>query len=238
MLWDILLAIVALAVAVVGTLSDHLTDGEKGILIGLAVLTCIFASIKAIGDDHDKKFMKVALIANLVPDNSSYAKLTPEIEAAGEKRHFDDSPCHHSSDGMACFFSSKSDNSIHATVVLNRSEIAQMYANDLDKTSNDRLSKTVFDRIYKPIKGNDWDEEFVDKAGILAMAVCYSMFDRWGSDYNYDPKFGLKAECETHTGRKEAHITTEELTTLHSGPSSAVFYKLEQMFRDQYKPSM
>lgn len=132
--------------------------------------------------------MKTALISTLVPANSSYVNLVPEIEAAGQARHFDDSPCHHSADGMACFFLSKSDNSKHATVVLNRSEIAQMYANDIDKTSNDKLIKAAFDQSYEPL-ADEWDEEYVDKAGLLGMAVCYNMFDHWGSDYNYDVKF-------------------------------------------------
>ena len=90
--------------------------------------------------------------------------------------------------------------------------------------------------LFYTVGTMDWDEEFVDKAGLLGMAV-YSMSDHWGSDYNYDPSFGLKVECETHTGAKEAHITTEELATLHNGPAPEVFYRVEQMFRDQYKPS-
>jgi hypothetical protein len=232
---DIGLALAALIVAVVGTLKDDLTLRTKRILVGAAAVTCLFAIIKAVSDDHDKTFMKIALISTLVPANSSYTKLVPEIEDAGEKRLFDDSPCHHSQDGMACFFLSKSDNSKHATLVLNRSEIAQMYANEIDKTSNDTLIGAAFDQPYEP--NMDWDEEFVDKAGFLGMAVCYDMFDHWGSDYNYDPKFGLKVECEARTENTEAHITTEELTRLHNGPAPEVFYKLEQMFRDQYKLS-
>ena len=228
---DIVLALAALIVAVVGTLKDDFTLRTKRILVGAAAVTCLLAIIKAVGDDHDKKFMKIALISTLVPANSSYANLVPEIEAAGEKRLFDDSPCHHSQDGMACFFSSKSDNTKHATLVLNRSEIAQMYANEIAKTSNDTLIRAAFDQPYKPTM--DWDEEFVDKAGLLGTAVCYNMFDHWGSGYNYDPSFGLKVECESN----EAHITTEELTRLHNGPAPEVFYKLEQMFRDQYKLS-
>jgi hypothetical protein len=68
------------------------------------------------------------------------------------------------------------------------------------------------------------------------MAVCYNMFHHWGSDYNYDPSFGLKAECETSAGHKEATITTKELNRIHNGSGTQAFYTLEQMFRDQYKP--
>jgi hypothetical protein len=187
--FDIGLALAALIVAVIGTLKDDFSLRTKRILVGAAAVTCLFAIIRAVIDDHDKTFMKTALISTLVPANSSYTTLVPEIEAAGEKRLFDDSPCHHNQDGMACFFASKSDTTKHATVVLNRSEIAQMYANEIDKTSNDKLIKAAFDQSYEATTG--WDEEFVDKAGLLGMAVCYNMFDHWGSDYNYDPKFGL-----------------------------------------------
>jgi hypothetical protein len=232
---DMVLALAALVVAVVGTLKDDFSTRAKRILVGVAAATCLIAVVKAVGDDHDKAFMKTALISTLVPSNSSYVKLVPEVEAAGEKRHFGDSPCHHSSDGMVCFFSSKSDQSIHATFVVNRSEVAQMYANDIDKTSNERLIDAAFDHPYTPT--NDWDEDFANKAGMLGMAVCYNMFDHWGSDYNYDPSFGLKVECETPKGNKEAHITTEELTKLRNGTPSEAFYNLEQIFRDQYKPS-
>jgi hypothetical protein len=231
---DIVLAIAALIFAVVGTLKDDFTLRTKRILIGAAAITCLVAIIKAVMDDRDKQFMKIALISTLVPANSSYTKLVPEIEAAGKKRDLDDSPCHHSADGMACFFSSQRDTSKHETLVFNRSEIAQMYANDIDKTSNDVWIKAAFDHPYK--RTGEWDEEFADKAGLLGMAVCYNMFDHWGSDYNYDPSFGLKVECETPAGGKEAHITTEDLARLHNGRASELFYKLEQMFRDQYKP--
>src|ERR1700722_174328 len=105
---DIVLALAALVVAVVGTLKDDFSTRTKRILVGVAAATCLFPVVKAVGDDHDKEFMKTALTSTLVPTNSSFVKLIPEIEAAGEKRHFDDSPCHHSGDGMACFFSSKS----------------------------------------------------------------------------------------------------------------------------------
>jgi hypothetical protein len=233
--FDIILALAALIVAVVGTLKDDFSVRTKRILVGVAVVTCLLAIMKAVGDEHDKKFMKIALISTLVPANSSYTKIVPEIEDAGKTRHFDDSPCHHSPDGMACFFSSQNDAGRHATVVLNRSEIAQMYANEIDKTPNDKLIKAAFDGLYTPPK--DWDEEFADKAGLLGMAVCYNMFDHWGSDYNYDPSFGLKVECDTQNGNQEAHITADTLTSLHNGPGSDVFYKLELMFRDQYKPS-
>ena len=241
---DIVLALAALIVAVVGTLKDDFSLRTKRILVGVAAVTCLFAIVKAVSDDHDKTFMKTALISTLVPSNSAYTSLVPEIEAAGETRHFDDSPCHHSQDGMTCFFSSKSDNSKHATLVLNRSEIAQMYANEIDNTSNDKLIGVAFDQRYVPT--TEWDEGFVDKAGLLGTAVCYNMFDHWGPDYNYDPKFGLKVECEAHTRNEKgpvitealtAHITTEELMRLHNGPAPEVFYKLEQMFREQYKPT-
>ncbi len=234
---DIFLALAALIVAVVGTLKDDFSRRTKRILVGAAAVTCLFAIIKAVADNHDKRFMKTALISTLVPSNSSYVNLVPEIEAAGEKRLFDDSPCHHSPDGMACFFLSKSDNRKHATVVLNRSEIAQMYANEIDRTSNDTLIKVAFDQLYEQLPATGWDEEFVDKAGLLGMAVCYNMFDHWGSDYNYDPKFGLKVDCETHAGKEEVQITTKELNGLHNGLAPEAFYKLEQMFRGQYQPS-
>lgn len=236
MFLDIVLALAALTVAIVGTVKDDFTVRTKRILVGAAVFTCLFAIIKAVGDDRDKKFMKTALISTLVPANSSYTKIVPEVEAAGTKRLFDDSPCHHSPDGMVCFFSSQKDNSKHATLVLNRSEIAQMYANEIDKTSNNTLIGPAFDQLYKPIPRDGWDEEFADKGGLLGMAVCYNMFNHWGSDYNYDPSFGLKVECETPAGVKEAEITTDELNGMHDGPASEVFYKLEQIFRDQYKP--
>jgi len=92
---DIVLALAALVVAVVGTLKDDFSTRTKRILVGAAAATCLFAIVKAVGDDHDKEFMKTALISTLSPANSSYVKLVPAIEAAGKKRHFDDSPCHH-----------------------------------------------------------------------------------------------------------------------------------------------
>ena len=82
MTYDIVLAIAALIVAVVGTLKDDFSPRTKRILVGVAAITCLLGVIKAVGDDHDKKFMKIALISTLVPANSSYTKLVPGIEAA------------------------------------------------------------------------------------------------------------------------------------------------------------
>jgi hypothetical protein len=38
-----------------------------------------------VGDDHDREFIKTALISTLSPANSSYVKLVPEIEVAEKK---------------------------------------------------------------------------------------------------------------------------------------------------------
>src|SRR5271166_1393501 len=75
---DIVLALAALIVAVVGTLKDDFSLRTKRILVGAAAVTCLFAIIKAVSDDHDKTFMKTALISTLVPANSSYVNLVPE----------------------------------------------------------------------------------------------------------------------------------------------------------------
>jgi hypothetical protein len=68
---DIILTLITLTVAVIGTIKENLTKHVKQFLVGLAVIASLASIIKAVGDASDKEFMKKALTSILTPSNAS-----------------------------------------------------------------------------------------------------------------------------------------------------------------------
>jgi len=224
---DILLTIITLVVAVIGTLLKDPTRGVKIFLIGLAVLASIGSIVKALDDEADKRFMENALISTLSPPNPAYKALQADIEKAIQP-DFDQDYCFHNTDGMTCFLS-KSDNTKNATVVFNRSEVAALYANDLRRASNKTLINKGLSDQFEPAK---MDEDFEDKVGILGCAICFQATNFWG-EYTYDDK-AVRVTCKDKSNNEsQMMLTSSELATVSPQKSGELFYDLEQRFRKQ-----
>jgi hypothetical protein len=125
------------------TLKDP-TKRVKQFLIGLAVIARLASIIKAVGDASDKEFMKTALTSTVTPSNASYQRLVADLHDNDKQAGFNTEVCHHNLDGMTYFLSATTDKNKHATVVFNKFDISQLYANDIQRTSNKRLIDAAF----------------------------------------------------------------------------------------------
>ena len=228
---DILLTVITLIIAIVGVVWDKPPLKVKITLIALAVLASGATVLKISKDESDKKFFEHALTSTLAPSNSEYQRMEDEIGAFASGRHFDDGPCHHSNDGLICLFFNTKNQSAHATLVFNHDEVGKMYANNLAGKPNVLIIKDAFDKTYPRF---NWNEEFVDKVGALGLAVCFNMFEHWGDDYNYDPSFGLKVQCDSATGSQSVQFTEDQLRAMPDAKAADLFYYFEQRFREQY----
>ena len=123
-------------------------------------------------DNQEKRFLKLALTSLLVPSNSNYNLFYRDfdIQAAARGYKVDDYPCHHSPEGLTCFFTN-SYGSKHGTLVLNKADVATVYASLIGGVSNDATIKDIFNNQYTPSIKN---EEFLDKIGILGKAYAFA----------------------------------------------------------------
>jgi hypothetical protein len=228
---DILLTTITLIVAVIGTLLKDPKPRVKAFLIGLAVLASLGSVIKAMNDQADKEFMKRALTSTLTPSSSSYAKLSENVHVVVQNRGFSGHWNYfHSPDGLTCFFSSE-DGSKHGTLVFNRSEMAQMYANLIARRNNDKDVEAAFEQSYVP---KELEEEFMDKVGVLGFAVFFDMFGRYPKDSNYDDS-GIRITIEENGKSTTVGFSRDELAQFGAAKAPNLFYGLEQRFRQKYK---
>jgi hypothetical protein len=233
---DIVLTTITLIVAIVGTLIKDPKPRVQVALIGCAVLASTGSIIKSGNDESDKEFMKTALTSTLVPSTSSYEILSEDVHVVVQNRGFrGDWNYNHTpdGDGMTCFFSN-TDGTKHGTLVLNRSEIAEMYANQIAHRKNDKSVEAALEESYVP---KDLQEEFLDKAGVLGFVVFFDMFGRYPTDYNYDG-FGIRIAFEDDGKRMTAGFSRDELTQIEAAKAPDLFYVLEKGFRQKFKQAV
>src|SRR5262249_8482284 len=152
-------------------------------------------------------------------------KLCDDVDEGAKSRGFDqDTHCYHSSDGMVCLLASKDENR-HATLVFNRTEIANMYANQIRGSSNKEIVDSSFKQSFST---KDMQDEFLDKVDLLGFQVFFSMFGRFPSDYNYDDKFGVQIAVEDNGKREVVSFSPSELAEFSETRSPELFYAVEQ----------
>jgi hypothetical protein len=229
---DALLTAITLLVAIIGTLLKDPPKLVKAVLILLACLASAGSIVKASKDESDKQFMKTALTATLIPSNSSYAKLWDDVDRRAREHGFDNVTCHHNPDGMTCFLSSKSGDK-HATLVFNKSDIAEMYANQIGQKSNMSVIDKVFKQRYTPV---NLDEEFLDKIGVLGFGTFFNMYYHFPSDYNYDERFGVIITVDS--SGKSIGLTQSDISAIKEDIAPNLFYELEQKSRVKYSDAM
>src|ERR1051326_1587058 len=228
---EILLAMITLMVAVIGTLLRDPHKNVKIFLIVLAAVASIGSIVKAVNDDSDKEFMKTALMSTLKPSNSVYERLTAEVDESAKTRGFEQNAycIHYDEGGMTCFLHSATEGK-QGTLVFNKAEIAEMYANQIRRENNKKMIDAVFRQTYSP---DDLHEEFVDKIGLLGFAVFFNVYGRFPSDYNYDG-FGVRVDFEEDGKKQSVGFSPAELTAFEKNQGPAVFYAFEQTFRKKF----
>jgi hypothetical protein len=174
------LALAALFIAVYAARKDPVPR-EKNILIVVAIIVFGFSVWKAIDDESEKEFMQNMLISTIIPSNSAYVKLYDDVnEAATKIGYVVQDSCNHSDDGMICLLYKKEEahsaknNAYSATVVFDKQEVAEMYANRMRKCSNSKLVSDAIQKVYEP---KELREEFLDRVGILGFGIFFDMFN-------------------------------------------------------------
>jgi hypothetical protein len=227
---DVLLSVITLVVAIVGTVLKDPSRNIKIFLIALAVTTTVGTVIKAFGDESDKNFFKRALISTLSPSSGQYKNLEGDV-AKHFAKEYDDWGCYHTDGGMGCFLSSSADKDKHLTLVLNPEEIGEMYAKEIAKEKDDDIIQRV---CFNTIKPSEFDEDFKDRAAILGSVIFWTTFSQWPRS-NYDDTVGVKEEYRQDGQDKEISFAPAELKSIPEGDSCKVFYDVEQHIRQKYK---
>jgi hypothetical protein len=228
---DILLSLITLVVAIVGTVLKDPSKRVKIFLISLAAATTIGTVIKAIGDESDKNFFKRALISTLSPSNGQYKNLEGDVAIHFAKLGYDHWGCYHTQGGMGCYLWSETNKDKHWTLILNSEEIGKMYAKEIAGEKDDDVIQAV---CSNPMKPSEFDEDFKDRASILSSVVFWTTFGKW-INFDYDDNVGIKAEYRQNGQDREISFAPAELTSTPDGDSCTVFYNVEQRIREKYK---
>ena len=200
----------------------------------LFALAASVASIyKSMEENQDKKFLQLALTSTLVPSNSEYTRFFRDFDtqAAAQGYKADDYPCDHTPQGLTCFFVN-SDGSKRGTLVLNKADVATLYANLIHGASNGPTSEVLFKKQYTPSINN---EEFLDKVGILGFDTFYNMYYNYPGNYDYDPSFGVHVMWEEAGKPQVVQITPDGINRIPPGNGLEVFSKIERLYRERFE---
>jgi len=223
-----------LAVAIVGILWKQPSRLVQIILILFAAATSAASIYKLMGENEDKKFLQLALTSTLVPSNSDYTRFYSDFNAPAAARGFDvriDYPCHHTPEGLTCFLAN-SDASKHGTLVLNKGEVATMYANLIRGAGNGSTSEAFFKKQYTP---SVHDEEFLDKVGIVGLHTFYNMYHSFPRTYDYDDSFGVYVKWENAGKDQFVQISPDDISRIPHGSGFEVFRKIEELYRERFE---
>jgi hypothetical protein len=235
MFLDFMLIGITCAVAIIAALWHDPPLRIKVGLIILAVAASFGSGLKVIGDDHDKQFMQNALSSILVPSGATYQKFYNDLDPASVSIGYDtDGTCHHSDDGMTCFFANK-ENTKSGVVVWDRSDVAELYANLLKKKSNRPAFAQYLSKTYSP---SVEDEDFKDKVGILGMHVFYHLYDRDAQNFVYDDKFGVKVYFDNNGRNQFVQISPEDIAQMKEGQAPQVFKAVSELYASRFAEAM
>jgi hypothetical protein len=232
---EFLLIATTCAVAIVAAIWQRPPFKVQVVLIGLAIVSSGGSLLKAIEDNNDKQFMQYALIATLVPSNSTYQKFYDDLDKTVANLGYDDNyTCHHTDDGMTCFFADKA-HTKSGVLPIDKSEVAELYANVLKKKSNQQTFVRLLKTIYSP---SAEDEDFNNKVGIVGMHVFFDVYERDASKYDYDPKFGVKVSFDKDGQRRSVQISPEDISRLTKGEATNVFDAVANLYKNKFKEAM
>ena len=231
MLEDILLAVLALALAVFGTLTEKLDKKLKIGIIVIAALTAIVASAKSFKDQRDKDFTEVALVSMLTPPNLSYREFRDEISKAAAKAGFDSKvDCLHYDAGMTCELA-RPGTQTRGLLVLDRNQVAQMYKSQI---KHEGIGEFLDGAIKHQYPADVlMDDEVKNKIGILAFYEFYRVFGYYPDDYNWDDDLGIRISVNKVDHAHDVIFSPKELQVV-SKPDLEMFYDLEKMMQQKF----
>jgi hypothetical protein len=230
---DILLIVITLAVAVIGTLWRDPPRSMKISLIVLAMVASGASVFKAISDAGDKNFIKFALTSTLKPSNAQFHQLIVDVDKAMKDSHRKQGECNHGDDGMVCFLVSTESDTRRGTLVLERGDLGTLYATELDHGDTGKVINDVCARQYNP---DDLGEDFKARVALLGTAVYFDVFKKEGSESSYDDSFGVRITFEGRGKRDEVVLAPDELRAFKPDNACGLFYNVEQSFRGRFRP--
>jgi hypothetical protein len=217
---DFLLIGTTLLLGLIGTVWKDPPYRAKIALIVLLFVSGGLSVLKSIGDEHDKVFLQNLTVSGLTLPNAAYAEvfkpLNRWLRADGYDNGFN---CHHTPDGMSCVVG-PTPTKQKLVFVLNRFEVAEVYANGLRGKSNSALIGELVRKEYKP---SNLSEEFKDKLGILGVGLFYDMCSRFPTGYDFDDKFGVTITFEDGGAVKTINLSPAEIVAVPPGRNAELF---------------
>jgi len=177
--------------------------------------------------------MKLALITTLRPSNAEYTRVNKEVEPYKSDLRFEKYECSHGDDGETCFFYSPSDPTRRATLVLDSSEVARMYADEIAKEKKRTVAKEACTETYVPA---DLGEDFKAKVGILGNSVASELF-RGDATATYGDSYGVKIRYDENGEKRELIFNKDELKSLKPQDACSLFYEIENRFVSKFGES-
>jgi hypothetical protein len=229
---DLILTLVTLAAAVIGTILDKPSTKTKALLIACAVAASFGSIVKAYGDYQEKDFLRKAATSSLVPNGAVYGYMADAITSEARKKFRLGAPlCYHDADGMTCFFRSRTNPAKRATVVFDRADVSDLYADYIQDHAYGNDIDRIFTRSYNPAA---LTEAFEEDAAILGAAILYRGLHLWPS-YSYDDEGGSGLRLFYSAPHTEAAVafTRGELAQIKEGPAAEVFFEVDEKIRQK-----
>ena len=104
-------------------------------------------------------------------------------------------------------------------MVLNKDDVATLYANQIRGMSNGQTAETFFKKQYTPSIN---DEEFLDKAGIVGVMTFYDTYHTFPGNYDYDPSFGAHVMWNIDGKQRVAQISPDDISRIPPGDGLGV----------------
>jgi hypothetical protein len=228
---DLLLAAAALVIAIIGIQLPHPPQRVRMFLISLAGLVALITAVKAFSDHRDKEFLETALTSTLRPSNAEYGRIISYIDKQSQSESRQIRDCHYDDDGLTCFYKPDYGRQL-VTLVMDRSEIAQLYAAGLgNRDTNTAVSKAC----HEEINPEDLSEDYKAKVSILGVLVYFDI-TRESAEFSYNDKTGVNISFETNGKKEHVRLTPDELKSFTRKDACHLFYDVEQSFRQKFAP--
>jgi len=232
---DFILIGMTFVLAVIGTLWKDPPKTAQAALLLLLLASSTVSVFKSVGDSRDKELLQTLAVAGLNLPNAAYDIVYRPMEEWQKAEGYSNSAtCHHNGDGMTCFVDPVP-NKPDIVFVLNRFEVAKIYAMSIRGESNNALLTSVLQKKYDPKELND---DYQDKLGILGEDVFYHLCARFPSNYNYDDKFGIAILYEQAGTQKAIQISPTEMTAPEPDIGPIIFQHFAQMYRDRIRVAL
>ncbi|MET3906948.1 hypothetical protein ABID59_001279 [Bradyrhizobium sp. S3.3.6] len=216
---------------VVAVVAVWIPAPPKKLKLGLSAVALLLAGIgmgKAYNDDREKDFLQTALTSTLLPTHSGYDRFYQDFKTGAKNAQFNPALtlCAHSTDGLVC--SLRGDKGA-GTLVLDRGELAQMYANQLRK-KDDKNAPLVASFFAKTFVPNELSEELLGKAAIVGLLAYYEKYQEFPLTYYYHKIDGVRIVSKQGTFA----ICPDIIRGVSDGTGLVVFQKVRDLFLDRF----